>query len=105
MSKYYGMFVNLGDPMNRWKLDEVVRITSLIKEYADKHNLKDVELLEVEDNRWEDEVNQRIDVEIVYPDTKGIMIQQKLLILKGEILDGKEFHKRAEEFYPRKAGK
>ncbi len=94
------VLVNWGDPLNRWKLDDVLTVCGLAKEYADRHGLKDVGLAEVEDNRESDARNQRFDVTIEFNDG-GHLKRQKLLILKGEILDGEEFHRRAGEFYPR----
>lgn len=91
-------FVNFGDPLNRWDIDKVTLICNEVKRYADKHNLGQVYLHRVEDNTWSDKENQRYDIEIRY--MKGShLIQQKLLILKGELLDGEEFHNRINEFY------
>lgn len=91
-------FVNFSDSLNRWDIDKVILICNEVKRYADKHNLDKVELHRVEDNTWSDKENQRYDIEIRY--MKGnYLIQQKLLMLKGEILDGDEFHNRINEFY------
>jgi hypothetical protein len=91
-------FVNFSDPLNRWDIDKVILICNEVKRYADKHNLNKVELHRVEDNTWSDKENQRYDIEIRY--MKGNqLIQQKLLMLKGELLDGDEFHNRINEFY------
>lgn len=43
----------------------------------------------------------RIDIQIERRDGEGILFWQKLLILKDELIDGKTFHARFEEFYPR----
>ena len=94
-------FVKLYDPQNRWPLDTVIEIVNKVKEYADKAGLKDVELREIEDQTWSDPDNNRYDITIVYP-LEGILISQKLLLLKGEIVNGEEFHKRFSEFYPDK---
>ncbi len=91
-------FVNFSDPLNRWDIDKVILICNEVKRYADNHNLDKVELHRVEDNTWSDKENQRYDIEIRY--MKGNqLIQQKLLMLKGELLDGDEFHNRINEFY------
>jgi len=91
-------FVNFSDPLNRWDIDKVILICNEVKRYANKHNLNKVELHRVEDNTWSDKENQRYDIEIRY--MKGNqLIQQKLLMLKGELLDGDEFHNRINEFY------
>ena len=53
---------------------------------------------------WENDVsdpNGRIDIEIIFEDKASHhLIQQKLLILKGELIDGKTFHLRHDEWYP-----
>ncbi len=51
---------------------------------------------------WRSDVNEkngRIDVEIGYIGDKGIPIRQKLLILNDEVIDGKAFHERHDEWY------
>lgn len=50
----------------------------------------------------QDDVNDRlgrIDIEIRFNNEKGDLIQQKLLILNDELIDGKTFHKRHREWY------
>lgn len=50
----------------------------------------------------QDDVNDkhgRIDIEIRYVDDGNCLIQQKLLILDNELIDGKTFHKRYSEWY------
>lgn len=95
-------FTNLEDPLNRWKLDTVALIVTKVQKYCVKHNLRNVILREVEDNRWSDPDNGRFDIEIIYENENGKLFEQKLLYLQGEIIDGKEFHERIEEFYPRR---
>ena len=95
-------FVNFDDVLNRWSLDLVADIVTKTKAYADSQNLHDVELYEVEDSMWSDPDNNRIDITIRYNDDKGFYCSRKLLMLKGEIVDGVEFHKRFEEFYGRR---
>lgn len=92
-------FINLNDSLNRWSLEKIWEITGLIKEYADKHDYHDVKLLSVEDNTWSDEANQRYDIEIDYVSDGGLC-RQKLFLMKGEVIDGLQFHKRYAEFYP-----
>lgn len=43
----------------------------------------------------------RIDIEIEYIGENGHWIRQKLLILNGELIDGKAFHERHDEWYHR----
>ena len=50
----------------------------------------------------QDDINDthgRIDVEIRFRDENGSLIQQKLLILDDELIDGKTFHERYKEWY------
>ncbi len=83
-----------------WELDKVAEIINKVKDYCDKKGIK-ASLYEVEDQSSNPgEKNERFDVEIRYFNEKNILIQQKLLILNGEVVDGKEFHKRFNEFYP-----
>ena len=95
-------FINWDDPLNVWSLYKVTEICQKVKAYADTHGLEDAVLHSVEDNIWSDPANQRYDIEIRY-EKKGHLIEQKLLMLKGEIIDGTEFHKRFDEFYPKTA--
>lgn len=97
---YQGIFRNLNDPYNRWDLRILSNVVRKVEAYCDKHDIGNVELHEVEDNRWEDPENQRFDIVIRYPDKNGTLIEQKLLMLKDEVIDGEEFHKRYSEFYP-----
>lgn len=43
--------------------------------------------------------NGRIDIEIARLNGQGMLVTQKLLILKDELVDGTEFHKRFSEWY------
>lgn len=45
------------------------------------------------------ETHGRIDIEVRYVDKKNQLIQQKLLILNDELIDGDTFHKRFKEWY------
>lgn len=52
---------------------------------------------------WENDIkdpNGRIDIEILFENPEHQMIQQKLLVLNGELIDGKTFHARYNEWYP-----
>ena len=96
-------FINFGDCYNRWPLDKVISIVTKVKEYTDRNGIKDPELHEVEDLSWEkgEEINKRINVRIRYFKDNQLY-ERWLMIMKGEVIDGKEFHKRHNEFYPRK---
>lgn len=95
-------FVNYDDPLNRWKLDTVALIATKLQKYCMEKGLTNVVLHEVVDNRNDDPRNGRFDIQIRYIGESGYIIQQKLLYLQGEIIDGEEFHRRHDEFYPRK---
>lgn len=50
----------------------------------------------------QDDVNDkhgRIDIEIRYVNKNNVAVQQKLLILDNELIDGLTFHKRFKEWY------
>ncbi len=81
-----------------WTLETVNNIVSKVSEYAEKKGLKDVKLVSVENNINSDPKNQRFDVVIQHLG-ETFHVQRKLLILKGEVIDGDEFHKRYKEFY------
>ena len=95
-------FINFNDNLNKWNVKTILEIVSKVDEYCQKNGIEDAELYTVEDNTWSDTENKRYDIEIRYK-AKDRLMQQKLLILKGEILDGNEFHKRYNEFYSRSA--
>ncbi len=95
-------FINFGNPANKWSVSTVLDITSKVYDYCRKRGIENAELCTIEDSTWEDKTNMRYDIEIRY-NSRGHLIQQKLLMLKGEILDGKSFHERFEEFYPKSA--
>ena len=91
------MFINYDN--KDWDFLTVKKIVDKVEQYVLENALKEVKLLRVEDNTWADTKNRRYDIEISYVDDKGRLVWQKLLILKDEILDGEQFHKRFEEFY------
>ena len=50
----------------------------------------------------QDDINdthERIDIEVRFRDENDYLIQQKLLILDDELIDGKTFHERYQEWY------
>lgn len=91
--------MNFSDPLNRWSLDTLKMVCDKVKGYTLLHGIENAELLSVEDNTWSDKENQRYDVKICYNKDNGSFVEQKLLILKGKVIDGKEFHERYDEFY------
>ena len=93
-----GIFSNLMGK-NHWSPDLILDITGKIKDYADKKAYKGVEILKVEDNTWSDPKNQRYDVTIRFIAGNNHLVSQKLLVLRGELLDGETFHQRFKEFY------
>ncbi len=94
------IFVNMESEAHTWALDKIKSIVDLLSDYAESHGLKDVVLVSVEDSTWSDSANQRYDIYVEYPSESGQPVQQKLLILKGEVIDGRTLHERFEEFYP-----
>jgi len=45
------------------------------------------------------DLNGRVDIEVCYNNEKNQQVRQKLLILNNELIDGKTFHKRHDEWY------
>lgn len=80
-------------------LNTAAAILNKVKDYARKKGLENVTLHSIEDNSYADVKNHRWDIEIMYTSKSGRLVLQKLLWLKGELLDGIEFHNRFEEFY------
>ena len=87
-------FIEWGFPV-----DIAADITSKIKEYMDNAGIKDAGIYRIEDQSYADPVNNRFDIEVDYS-LDGRMVWQKRLYLKGEIVDGVDFHRRFKEFYP-----
>ena len=87
-------FIEWGFPV-----DIAADITSKIKEHMDNAGIKDAGIYRIEDQSYADPVNNRFDIEVDYS-LDGRMVRQKLLYLKGEIVDGVDFHRRFKEFYP-----
>ena len=81
-----------------WTIDKIIEISEKLKTFADEKGYEDVKIVSVEDNTWSDAKNERYDVWITLTKS-GTAYEQKLLILKGEVLDAMEFHKRHGEFY------
>lgn len=98
---FYEVQSPLSPSPSGWRIEDILKVVTLIKEYAEKKGLQCVTIYKVEDNQITDPANQRFDVTIQYPhgDVNRCVISQKLVILRGEVLDGKEFHKRYNEFY------
>ena len=92
-------FINLTDPESFWDLTIVADIIGKVNEYALQSGYTDAKLVEIEDGTASDTVNKRYDVTICFS-AEGHTVRQKLLYLKGEIVDGDEFHRRFREFYP-----
>ena len=85
------------------KVSVVADIMAQVKAYTEKKGIKDATIITIEDNSEYDTDNQRYDIEIVYVGEgkpEWATTTQKLLYLKGEVIDGLEFHRRANEFYP-----
>ena len=81
-------------------LFEIADVCNKLSEYA-KENIgtKNVHLGSIE--RSTDKINNRYDIELLYADPEnGWDTRQKLLIMNGEVIDGIDFHRRFNEFYP-----
>ncbi len=70
-------------------------ILDLIDKYM---NGKPYHICEIRQENIKDPVG-RIDIIIKYIALNGLSVQQKLLILKDELIDGKTFHARYNEWY------
>ena len=101
-------FINFNEPDKPWELEKIEEIITKVKAYCDRKlksshpiikKYTDIRLIEVEDQTWSDPKNERYDITIQYIHDSNFITRQKLLMLKGEILDGPEFHKRFNEFY------
>ncbi len=93
-------FVKTNDELNRWPIAQVAELAVKVNDYCEANGIEDAELCRVEDNSWSDPDNERMDIEIRYTNAKGQPVHQKLLMLKGEVIDGVQFHERFKEFYP-----
>lgn len=85
---------NFGNPES-FTSDKLRKILDLLDNYMKGKPYTIVEM-------WQDnvkDINDRIDVSIKFENNKGLPIRQKLLILKGELVDGETFHKRYKEWY------
>ena len=74
--------------------DKLRRILNLIDGY-----MKDIPytIHEIRQDDTKDK-NGRVDIEIRYVDKKNCLVQQKLLILNDELVDGETFHNRYKEW-------
>ncbi len=90
--------VNFAEPDKQWDLATLADIIKKVNKYATERGLENTTLSEIEDQSWSDSKNRRFDIVIEF-EVCGIRTRQKLLYLKGQILDGQEFHKRFHEFY------
>ena len=81
--------------VEQFTADKLRRILDLIDEY-----MKNVPYIihEIRQDNVADK-HGRIDIEIRYVNKANCVIQQKLLILDDELIDGKEFHRRFKEWY------
>ena len=80
-------------------LYEISEICNKLSDYA-KENIGTKDCFLESILRSSDTKNNRYDIELRYIDENRCLTGQKLLYMKGEIIDGIEFHKRFNEFYP-----
>ena len=92
--------VNFGAE-DHWTLENLSDIIQKVKAYVEEKKYEQARLESIEDSTWNDPDNQRYNISIVYTNGRGHKIRQQLMLLKGELIDGEEFHKRFSEFYDR----
>lgn len=85
-----------------WPLDELCDAVNKIEKYC-KVKMSDCSNI-VLDEIWktvsdEPDGNDRIDAEVSYMREKKLY-RKKLLIMRGEVIDGYTFHERFKEYYP-----
>ena len=75
--------------------DEIRMILNLIDDYMKgvPYTIHEIRQDDVNDKHG------RIDIEIRYVNKNNVTVQQKLLILDNELIDGPTFHKRFKEWY------
>lgn len=93
-------FVKFGEIDNKWTIEEIFKVVSKINAYCEREGLSGAELVSVKDNTVRDPKNQRHDIILRYSDSLGVPVRHKLLMMKDEIISGKEFSERFYEFYP-----
>ena len=81
--------------MEQFTSEKMRHILDLLDEYmSDKpYTIQEIRQDDVNDPHG------RIDIEVRFEENNGNLIQQKLLILNGELVDGETFHKRFHEWY------
>lgn len=85
-----------------WPINELLKVLNAVNIYTKKlSDCKEVHIVSVEKFLSEHDNNDRVDIEIIYLQ-ENQLIHQKLLMMKGEIIDGMTFHERFNEFYPGK---
>ncbi len=93
-------FANHYNPEDSWVLDTIEDIIAKVKAYGSLHSL-DINMIEIENTSYTDVANNRYDISIKYNNEKSQPISQKLLYLKGDIVDGKTLHANFEKYYPK----
>ena len=85
-----------------WPINGLLKVLDAVDIYrkAKLPDCENVNIISVEKNVSVHDDNDRVDIEILYIKEKHL-IRQKLLMMKDEIIDGAEFHKRFNEFYPK----
>ena len=84
-----------------YPIQELEVILDALKKYGEEHCWEGVLIRSISHDAADDG-NNRIDIEVSYTDANRKSIYQKLWMMRGEIIDGVEFHKRFEKFYPEK---
>ena len=82
-----------------WTLGLLADLMGKLKAFAESKGWERATLVSCEDCTEYDSVNQRYNIVVRYLIGEHVY-DSWLLFLKGEIIDGKAFHKRYDEFYP-----
>ena len=88
-------FINWNRMDNLWNIDKMLAVLNAVKKYADKNEYENVRVREVEAEYDSPQDRINIDIEFCRKGTNW-SISQHLIMINGELLDDKEFHKRKE---------
>lgn len=80
--------------LERFSSNDIRKILDLLDGYmAYPYTIHEIYIDDIYDK------NKRIDVRVRYVDLENRLMEQKLLILNDEVIDGETFHKRYKEWY------
>ena len=95
------MLINCYDNYSRTKPIDSRVLRDILDKLDNYFMQKELEyrIIRIEETDYTD-INKRIDIEVLVYSHDVNPKTQKLFILKDELLDGNEFHKRFKKFYP-----